>query len=99
MQRQFSEEYREADSPAARRRFLLRALVDVLKTAPGELVRGLSEDLRHAVRIYRKSPGSTALAVVALAIAMAFVGAFVSLYVDLVLRPNPGFAESGRLVT
>lgn len=99
MQRQFSEEYREAESPAARRRFLLRAFIDVLATAPGELARGLSDDLRHALRIYRKSPGSTALAVVALAIAMAFVSAFVSLYVDLILRPYPGFAESGRLVT
>src|SRR5690606_735103 len=30
---------------------------------------------------------------------MAFVGAFVSMYVDLVLRPHPGFEQSGGIVT
>jgi hypothetical protein len=34
-----------------------------------------------------------------LAIGLAFVGAFLSLYVDLVLRPDPGFEQSGRLAT
>jgi ABC-type antimicrobial peptide transport system permease subunit len=30
---------------------------------------------------------------------MAFVGAFLSMYVDLVLRPHPGFDQSGRVAT
>ena len=34
-----------------------------------------------------------------LAIGMAFVSAFLSLYVDLVLRPHPGFEDSGSIVT
>ena len=38
-------------------------------------------------------------AVVVLAVAMAFVTAFLSMYVDVGLRPHPGFEQSGRLVT
>src|SRR5690606_24186750 len=38
-------------------------------------------------------------AVAVIAIGIAFVTAFVSLYVDLVLRPHPGFEDSNRLVT
>jgi hypothetical protein len=99
MARQFADEYRETEGRDARRRFLLRALVDVLTTAPVELARGLRQDLRHALRVYRTSLGSTATAVAVLAVAMALVGAFLSLYVDLVLHPHPGFQQSSRLVT
>ena len=34
-----------------------------------------------------------------LAIGTAFVGTFLSLYVDLILRPHPGFERSGRIAT
>jgi hypothetical protein len=56
-------------------------------------------DLRHAFRLYRRTPVSSLIAVIVLAIGMTFVSAFVSLYVDLVLRPQAGFADGGRLVT
>ena len=58
-------------------------------------MKGLAADLRHAVRLYGRTPGSSAIAVVVLAVGMAFVAAFLSLYIDLVLRPHPGFEQSG----
>ena len=60
---------------------------------------GLIEDCRHAFRLYRQTAGSSLIAIGVLAIGIAFVSAFVSLYVDLVLRPHPGFDDSHRLVT
>jgi len=62
-------------------------------------VRGLFVDCRHALRLYRQTPGASAIAILVLAIGIAFVGAFLSLYVDLVLRPHPGYEQSGRLAT
>jgi len=62
-------------------------------------MRGFLADLRHAFRIYGRTPVSSLIAVIVLAIGIAFVSAFVSLYVDLVLRPFSGFEDSGRIVT
>ena len=62
-------------------------------------MRGLLDDCRHALRLYRQTPGASTIAVLVLAVGIAFVGAFLSLYVDLVLRPHPGFEQSGRLMT
>lgn len=62
-------------------------------------MRGLFDDCRHALRLYRQTPGASAIAVLVLAVGIAFVGAFLSLYVDLALRPHPGFEQSGRLIT
>jgi predicted permease len=60
---------------------------------------GLLADCRHAMHLYRRTPGASAIAVVVLAVGMAAVTTFVSLYVDQVLRPHPGLEDSGRLVT
>src|SRR5690606_12621325 len=68
-------------------------------TAVVVAVKGLLQDLNHAWRIYRRTPISSAMAVVVLAVAMAFVAAFFSLYVDLILRPHPGFEQSNRVVS
>src|SRR5690606_25175743 len=62
-------------------------------------MKGLLEDLKHALRIYRRTPGASLVAVVVLAVGLAAVTAFVSLYVDLILRPHPGFERGSRLVT
>jgi predicted permease len=62
-------------------------------------VKGLLEDCKHALRLYRRTPVSSAIAVVVLAVGMAFVGAFLSLYVDLLLKPHPGIEDSGQIVT
>ena len=62
------------------------------------MIRGLGADLRHALRLYRATPAASLIAVVVLAIGMAFVAAFVSLYVDLILRPHPGFERGLGIV-
>ena len=63
------------------------------------MMKGLLADIVHAFRVYRRTPISSAASVVVLAIAMAFVAAFFSLYVDLLVRPHPGFEPGGRLIT
>jgi len=62
-------------------------------------MKGLLEDVRHALRIYRRTPGASLLLVAVLAIGMAFVAAFLSLYSDLFLRPPPGFEKGGPIVS
>lgn len=99
MERQFADEYRDADGRGARRRFVLRALLDVLATAPAELARSLRQDMRHALRIYLKTPLGSGIAVLALAIAMAFVGVALSLWNEFALKPHGGFERSGRIVS
>lgn len=56
-------------------------------------------DLRYALRLYRATPGASLIAVGVLAISMAFVASFLSLYVDLVVRPPPGFERGNDIVT
>jgi len=60
---------------------------------------GILADLRHALRIYGRTPVASGLAVIVLAVAVAFVTAFLSLYVDLAHRTHPGLERGGRLVT
>ena len=62
-------------------------------------MKGLLADAAHALRIYRRTPGASLIAVAGFAVAMAAVGAFVSLYVDLLLRPHAGFQDSRYLIT
>ena len=62
-------------------------------------MRSVLADLRHAFRIYLRTPVASALAVVVLAVAMAFVTAFLSMYVDVGIKGHPGFEDSSRLVT
>jgi predicted permease len=62
-------------------------------------VRVLLADCKHALRLYLRTPGSSLIAVIVLAVGMAFVSAFLSLYVDLALKPFPGIEDSSRLVT
>ena len=56
-------------------------------------------DIRHALRVYARTPFASGFTVVVLAVAVAFVGSFLSLYIDLVFKPTPGFADSRDLVT
>jgi predicted permease len=62
-------------------------------------VKGLRADLKHAFRVYWRTPVASLIAVAVLAIGMAFVSSFLSLYVDLVVRPHQGLDDGGRLVT
>lgn len=58
------------------------------------------DDLKHALRLYRRTPAASLIVVAVLAVGMAFVAAFLSLYSDLILRPEPGFERrGGRIVS
>src|SRR5690606_8564711 len=57
------------------------------------------DDCRHALRLYVRTPGSSLIAVAVLAISMAFVSAFLSLYVNLALKPHPGFRRGDRITS
>ena len=60
---------------------------------------GLTADLKHAARVYRKTPWQTGLAVLMLAAAMALVSAMATLWTDLHLSGLPGLESNRGLVT
>jgi putative ABC transport system permease protein len=97
LDRQFSDEYREADGRRERIRLGLRALADLAATAPAEIVRELRQDLRYAARIYRSRPVATALALATLALAIGATTGIFSVLNALLIRSLP-FREPERLV-
>jgi hypothetical protein len=60
---------------------------------------GVLADLRHAFRLYARTPASSALAIAGLAAALAIETAFISLWSALELAPHPGFEARRNLVT
>ena len=57
----------------------------------------LARDLRYAIRIFRRSPGSTATAVVSLAVGIAAATGLFSIVNAALLNPFP-FADINRIV-
>ena len=54
LERQFSDEYRETHGAGLRAIFWLRTLADWAVTVPAEMARELRQDVRYAVRVYRR---------------------------------------------
>jgi putative ABC transport system permease protein len=61
------------------------------------IVSGISADLRHALRLYRRRPGFAAAALLALTLGIGGCGLIVSLAEALLFRPLP-YPEAGELV-
>src|SRR5438128_2210203 len=58
----------------------------------------LTQDLRYGLRILKRSPGFTAVAVLTLALGIGANATVFSWIQTFVLRPLPGVAESNRIV-
>jgi predicted permease len=97
LERQFSDEYREAEGRRERLRLGLRVLADLAATAPAEIARELWQDLRYAARIYRRRSLVTTLALTALALAIGATAGVFSVVNALLLRSLP-FRDPERLV-
>ncbi|MBV9404210.1 MAG: ABC transporter permease, partial [Acidobacteriaceae bacterium] len=63
------------------------------------MVRSFIEEVRHALRLFRKQPGFTAIAVASLALGIAVNATVFSWVERILLRPLPGVQASNEMVS
>jgi predicted permease len=97
MHRQFRDEQLDAQGWKQNAELWLRAVADIATSAPRELVRELGQDLRFALRVYRRRPMSAAIAIGTLALAIGASTGIFSVASALLLRTLP-FGDAARLV-
>jgi len=97
LERQFSDEYREAQGAGQRALFWLRTLTDWAVTLPAEMLRELRQDVRYAARVYRRRALATTLALSALALAIGATTGVFSVLNAVLFRGLP-FRDPARLV-
>jgi predicted permease len=97
LEQQFAEEYREAGGALGHAGFWLRLCLDLALSVPRELARELRQDVRYAIRVYSRRPLATALALVALALAIGATTGVFSVVNALLLRSLP-FRSPERIV-
>jgi putative ABC transport system permease protein len=97
LERQFWDDYREAQGFRAKTWFWMQALADLGLSIPAELARELRQDVTYAARIYRQRSMRTLLALAALALAIGATTGVFSVVNTLLLRSLP-FREPERLV-
>ena len=97
MDRQFRDEQSDANGWKEKVALWLHALGDVATSAPRELARELSQDLRFALRVYCRRPVSAVIAIATLALAVGASTGVFSVTSALLLRSLP-FGDASRLV-
>jgi hypothetical protein len=97
MERAFRDELAESHNIWALAALWLRLLSDLAKSIPLQLMREIRQDTRHTLRLWVKTPGNTAFAMLALAIGIGANTGVFSVVNALVLRslPLPGSKPSG----
>ena len=97
MERQVLDEMAESRGPFALAGLWIRILVDLAVTVPSQLAREAATDARHAIRLWKRRPLHTGLAIAALAVGIGASTGVFSVVNALLLRALP-FRDPNRLM-
>ena len=89
MEHQFRDEYRECHTARQRARLWVHAAADLASSAPAELLREVTRDLKHGLRVYRGRSITAVLAVAALGLALGTSTGIFSVLNALLIRSLP----------
>jgi predicted permease len=96
MERQFQDDLAEVHGSRDFLRLWARTLIDIVRSAPGPFASEITQDVRFALRLWRRRPVQTIFAVAALALAIGASAGVFSVVNALLLRPLP-FSDADRL--